>query len=155
MRGPAGASYVASCMIMMLDEPVDMAHIYDCQTHMNFSLLCDQWRNYTKTAKAVFAFNDMAKMDRAFTECDVDGVFLAAGHSGDSAIAMVSCFECKGAEDIIEINGCRGFSVSVKLVDDYFNGEEVAHFEVNEDKMKLPISLRPYTVIIIEMKKNA
>ena len=121
---------------------------------MNFSLLCDQWRNYTKTAKAVFAFNDMAKMDRAFTECDVDGVFLAAGHSGDSAIAMVSCFECKGAEDVIEINGCLGFSVSVKLVDDYFNGEEVAHFEVNEDKMKLPISLRPYTVIIIEITRK-
>ena len=154
MRGPAGASYITACMTMMLDEPVDFAHLYDCQYNMNFSLLYDQWKNHTKTAKAVLAFNNMAKMNRVATECDVDGVFLASGHSGDSAMALVSCFECKGAEDFIEIDGCLGYSVSVKVVDDYFNGEAVSRFEATENTLKIPVSLRPYTVIIIEITRK-
>ena len=154
MRGPAGASYITACMIMMLDEPIDIAHLYDCQYNMNFSVLYDRWRNHTKTAKAVFAFNDMAKMNRSYAECDVDDVFLAAGHCEDSAIAVLSCFECKGAEEFVELDGCLGFDVSVRVIDDYFNGEEVLSFTATENVVKVPVSLRPYTVIVIELKKN-
>lgn len=154
MRGPAGASYITACMTMMLDEPVDIAHLYDCQSCMSFSLLYDHRKNYTKTANAVFAYNKMAKLQRAFTECEVDDVFLAAGRSDGSAIAVVSCFECKGAENYVELDGCLGFNVSVKVIDDYFNGEEVLAFTATENTVKVPVSLRPYTVIIIEMTKN-
>ena len=96
----------------------------------------------------------MAKMNRSYAECDVDDVFLAAGHCEDSAIAVLSCFECKGAEKFVELDGCLGFDVSVRVIDDYFNGEEVLSFTATENVVKVPASLRPYTVIVIELKKN-
>ena len=155
MRNSAGASYITACMTMMLDEPVDMAHLYDCQSLMTFSLLYDQWRNLTKTAKALISYNKMAKMSRVYTKCELNDVYLTAGCDGNSATAIISCFECKGCESEIELNGCLGYNVSVKLIDDYFDGENITSFTATDDNVKVPISIRPYTVIIIEMYKDA
>ena len=154
MRGSAGAAYFTACMTMMLDESVDIAHIYDCQTHTNFSVLYDSWQRLTKTAKAILAFNKMAKMDRVYTECEVNDVYLSAGHSSDSAVAIISAFECKGSEEVVELKGCLGFKVGVRVIDDYFSGEEISSFTATEDTVKIPVSIRPYTVIILELTKN-
>ena len=154
MRGSAGAAYFTACMTMMLDESVDIAHIYDCQTHTNFSVLYDSWQRLTKTAKAILAFNKMAKMDRVYTECEVNDVYLSAGHSSDSAVAIISAFECKGSEEVVELKGCLGFKVGVRVIDDYFSGEEISSFTATEDTVKIPVSIRPYTVIIFELTKN-
>jgi hypothetical protein len=151
MRGAPGASYVVGSMIMMLDAPVDMAHVYDCQCGMNFSLLYDKWGNHTKCAKAIFAFNRMAKGNRLATEC-VDDLYLAAGRDGDRATVILSSFECKGSEDEIELVGCRGCSVKVKVIDDYMSEDEALSFVCEDDSARVPVSIRPYTVIVIEVE---
>ena len=155
MRNSAGASYVTACMTAMLDEPIDMAHLYDCQSLMSFSLLYDQWKHRTKTATAVLEFNKMARMNRVYTECSLDGVYLSGGCRDGSAMAILSCFECTGREDTVELEGCLGYTVSVKVIDDYFNGDRVTSFTATEDTVSIPVSIRPYTVIIIELTKDS
>lgn len=152
MRGPAGASYIIGSMIMMLDEPVDMAHVYDCQAIFDFSLLFDRWHRLTKTAKAIRAFNKMARYERVLTENEIPDVYLTAGASREGAIIILSAFECKGDEEPLIISGCSGKSVKVRLINDYFDDEEVLTLKAEDDELSIPISLRPYNIVTIEVE---
>ena len=154
MRGPEGASYIAACMIAMLDAPVDQAQIYDCQRG-DFGLMYDKWGNLTKTATVLLALNRMVKRSRVAASCETPDVYIAAGADTEGADVVISCFECKSEESSIMLLGCGGYTkAKILLVDRYFANEVIAEVPVKGDMLELQLSIRPYTIIHIALERE-
>lgn len=153
MRSQVGASYALAVMISLLDHPVDKAHIYDGQKSF-FGGLYDPFGNYTKLAHSLFAFNVLiSRQNRVNTAEAPKDVFTVASRNESGADIMISCFETKSSEETLVIEGCSGLTCgSIYLTDDFFCNEKIIDFHVENDKLELPISVRPYTVIHISIK---
>ena len=155
MRDQAGAAYVAGVMIALLDHPVDMAHLYDGQRG-EFGCLYDAWGNLSKCARAVLAFNQMAARGRRVEAGGTpEDVYIAASADSEGADILLSCFECKGAEAVLEVRNCdAGAWAEVFLINDFFDGRRVLQLPVQKGRLEIPLSIRPYTVIHICIKKE-
>lgn len=155
MRNHVGASYATGVMISLLDIPVDMAHLYDAQRG-RFGCLYDSWGNLTKCANAILAFNKMAARG-----CRVEaggtpaGVYIAASADNDGADIMLSCFECTSTEMRLEVRNCETDTwADVYLINDFFDNSCVTRLPVQDEKLEIPLSIRPYTVIHIHIRKE-
>jgi len=148
MRSQVGASYALAVMISLLDHPVDKAHIYDGQRGF-FGGLYDSFGNHTKLAHNLFAFNRLiARENRTEAVSDLDGVYCTASRDDDGADIMISCFEVKASEQIVQIEGCGGCTeLEIRLTDDFFCCQKVLTVPVTGDTAEIPVSIRPYTVI--------
>ena len=155
MRNQIGAAYDIAVMIELLDHPVDRAHIYDGQRG-EFGILYDMWGNLTKTAHALTAFNQlMARKNRVEANSDLTDVRIAASCNDAGADVMLSCFECKGAETEVILENCDDFAFfEVYLINDFFAYKKVLSVPAEGGEVKIPVSIRPYTVIHISGTKK-
>ena len=158
-KSEVGASFVAATLILLQDQPVDMANYYDGQPLALYCGLFDYYGVPQKTFRAFKAFSQMLgypDRTRAVAESSDGNLYALAAADPEAGKAAVLISRFRGATDecVVELAGIPAagdMHCEVLVVDKDRDLEPMTECRLDPSDPTLRILLRKHSVVLIKL----